>query len=105
VREDVRTECPEWFPPVWKPLYSRDSFYCFRNLRERGGELVLAWMMAAMPNLENRMASEVEAAVVETPVEQPPWGKARVANELRQCGIEVSPSACAPSGCAATWPR
>ncbi len=48
-------------------------------------------MTKAKPNLKNRVAPEVEAAVVEMAVEQPAWGQARVANELRQRGIEVSP--------------
>jgi hypothetical protein len=71
--------------------YSRDSCYRFRDLYERGGELALAEMTKAKPNLKNRVAPEVEAAVVEMAVEQPAWGQAGVSNELRQRGIEVSP--------------
>jgi len=48
-------------------------------------------MTKAKPNLENRVAPEIEAAVVAIAVEQPAWGQARVANELRQRGIELSP--------------
>jgi transposase InsO family protein len=70
---------------------SRDSFYRFRDLCERGGELALAEMTKAKPNLKNRVAPEVEAAVVALAVEQPAWGQARVSDELRQRGIEVSP--------------
>jgi hypothetical protein len=53
--------------------------------------LALAEMTKVKPNLKNRVAPEVEAAVVEIAVEQPAWGQARVSNELRQRGIEVSP--------------
>lgn len=71
--------------------YSRDSFYRIRDLYERGGELALAEMTKSKPNLKNRVAPEVEAAVVEMAVEQPAWGQARMSNELRPRGIEVSP--------------
>ena len=54
--------------------YSRDSFCRFRNLFERGEELALAEMTKARPNLRNRVAPEVEAAVIERVVEQPALG-------------------------------
>lgn len=44
--------------------YSRDSFYRFRDRNDRGGELALAEMTKAKPNLKNRVAPEIEAAVV-----------------------------------------
>lgn len=71
--------------------YSRDSFYRFRDLYERGGDLALAEITRAKPNLKNRAAPEVEAAVVALATAEPAWGQARAANELRQRGIEVSP--------------
>ena len=45
--------------------YSRDSFYRFRDLYEKSGDLALAEMTRSKPNLKNRAAPEVEAAVVE----------------------------------------
>jgi transposase InsO family protein len=71
--------------------YSRDSFYRFRDLYEQGGEMALAEMTKRRPNLKNRVAPEVEEAVVAMAVEQPAWGQTRASNELKRRGIEVSP--------------
>ena len=58
--------------------YSRDSFYRFKKLYEKGGE----------------------AAVVELAIEQPTWGQVRVANELREQGLMIS-----PAGVRCVWQR
>jgi len=71
--------------------YSRDSFYRFRDLYEQGGEMALAEMTKRRPKLKNRVAPEVEEAVVAIAVEQPAWGQTRASNELKRRGIEVSP--------------
>src|SRR5512132_4162565 len=55
--------------------YSRDSFYRFKELYDKGGEVALA-------------------------IEQPTWGQVRVSNELKKQGLSIS-----PFGVRAVWLR
>lgn len=80
--------------------YSRDSFYRFKEMFEKGGELGLREISRKKPIFDNRVAPEVEAAVVAHALEQPAHGQTRASNELRKQGVFVS-----PSGIRGIWQR
>ena len=71
--------------------YSRDSYYRFKDLYEKGGELALLEMSRKKPILANRVDPVIEESVINMAIDFPAYGQLRVSNELKKKGMLVSP--------------
>jgi hypothetical protein len=70
------------------------------KLYHKGGELNLQEISRHKPVLKNRIAGEIEEAIVALAIEQPAFGQVRVANDLKKRGMTVS-----PAGVRRVWQR
>ena len=80
--------------------YSRESFYTYKELYEKGGEIALQDISRRKPCPKNRVEEAIEQAVVEFAVDKPAYGQLRVSNELKKKGIFIS-----PGGVRSVWLR
>lgn len=69
---------------------SRQHFCDIKQACEAGGIEALREQSRRKPNHRNRVAPEIEVAIVKPAEEFPAYGQARAANELCQRGFSVS---------------
>jgi len=62
--------------------YSRQTYYDYQGLVEKGGPVALAEVSRRKPNLANRFPPEVEEAIVAKTMAHPTWGQKRIADQL-----------------------
>jgi transposase InsO family protein len=80
--------------------YSRDSYYRFKKLYEKGGELALKNLDRRKPMYKNRISAEIEREVVEVALDYPNYGQEKVSRLLKARNTNIS-----ASGVRAIWKR
>jgi transposase InsO family protein len=80
--------------------YSRDTFYRYRQAVVEGGVEALMEKSRRKPNIPNRTAPQIEAAILKLAIDQPALGQVRASNELRKLGLYIS-----PAGLRGVWKR
>jgi transposase InsO family protein len=80
--------------------YSRDTFYRLKRLYEEKGLDGLREETRRKPNLRNRVAAEVEQAILDLALENPALGQVRVSARLLERGLSIS-----PAGVRGVWQR
>src|SRR4051794_17343502 len=72
--------------------FSRDTFYRYQEMVEKGGTDALIEKPRSKPNFANRVPEEVEREVLALAFERPELGQVRVADELKSKGLFVCPA-------------
>jgi len=81
--------------------YSRDTFYRLKRRFDEAGLEGLKEISRRKPNRRNRVAAEIEDAVIELAVEYPAYGQVRAAAKL----FEIKQYQLSPDGIRGIWQR